>query len=204
MNEWWEKYKVSVPEGGDGEWHVERFDVDEKGASFHNMRAAMHGGRREIYPGQYTKLKCGGCLVMSDTPAEIGDHFGPIRKSKELGGHCLIHGLGIGMVAQAILNNPEVNLLTVVELSPKVIRLVGPHYKEMFGERLCIIEGDAFTWKPPKGAHYSVVWHDVWNDLCTDNLEGMHKLHRRFGRRCDWQGSWGRELLESESRRSCY
>jgi hypothetical protein len=30
----------------------------------------------------------------------------------------------------------------------------------------------------------------------TDNLEDMHKLHRRFGRRADWQGSWGRSFLE--------
>jgi len=204
MEEWWNKYQVSVPEGKDGKWRVERFEVDEKGARFHNMRAAMHGGRRTIMPGYYTKLMCDGCLVMSDTPAEISDHLDPIREARERGGHCLIHGLGLGVVVQGVLNNSNVERVTVVELSLEVARLVGPHYKEMFGERLSIVEGNAFTWKPPKGVRYSVVWHDVWNDLCADNLVEMHKLHRRFGRRCDWQGSWGRELLERESRRSYY
>jgi len=60
---------------------------------------------------------------------------------------------------------------------------------------------DCFTWKPPKGERWNVVWHDVWDTICTDNLPEMSKMHRRFGRRCDWQGSWCRERLLFERRR---
>lgn len=66
---------------------------------------------------------------------------------------------------------------------------------------LTIRLGDCFTWKPEKGARWDVVWHDVWDNICTDNLPEMTKLHRRFGRRCDWQGSWCRDRLLSERRR---
>jgi hypothetical protein len=45
------------------------------------------------------------------------------------------------------------------------------------------------------------VWHDIWLDLCTDNLEGMGKLHRKYGRRTDWQGSWEKDRLLSHRRR---
>lgn len=36
------------------------------------------------------------------------------------------------------------------------------------------------------------VWHDVWDELCTDNLPQMHRLHRRS----DWRGSRSRSFLE--------
>ena len=64
-----------------------------------------------------------------------------------------------------------------------------------------IIEADAYLYQPPKGIRYSVVWHDIWPDLCEDNLKEMGTLHRRYGKRCDWQGSWGKELLRHHRRR---
>jgi len=89
-----------------------------------------------------------------------------------------------------------VDKVTVIEKSADVIALVGPALTGRFGARLEIIEADAFEFKPPKGQRFSVVWHDMWDNLCTDNLEGMGTLHRKYGHRCDWQGSWGREILQ--------
>jgi hypothetical protein len=34
-----------------------------------------------------------------------------------------------------------------------------------------------------KGKRYDMVWHDIWDDICSDNLEGMAKLHRKYGDR---------------------
>ena len=65
----------------------------------------------------------------------------------------------------------------------------GPKTKGV-GGRLVIIEADAFTWKWPRGMHYNVVWHDVWDDICADNYPEMMKLLERYHRRCDWQGCW--------------
>ena len=43
--------------------------------------------------------------------------------------------------------------------------------------------------------------HDIWDDICLDNLETMATLHRKYGRRCDWQGSWKRDWLKYQQRR---
>lgn len=208
--------KVDIPEGSSGRWRVERFTVDSGAARVEALRAAFHGGRG-VPAGSYTRLLCNGHVVMSDTPDEVADHRKPIEKAQGL---CLVHGLGLGMVVAAMLEKDDVRHVTVVEKSEDVIHLVAPHLAERYGgghsaqpeifygnqeavqtERLTVVQGDAFTWKPPKGCCWDVVWHDIWPDLCVDNLPEMKKLHRRFGRRSAWQGSWARPIVEREARR---
>jgi len=208
MTSWFEQYKVDVPKGRSGAWAIEHFEITEKEAKFSQLRAAINtsGRGRSVTAGTYTNLvhyitSDQGLVshvvtIMSDTEAEIRDHLRVIYKAK---GHVLIHGLGIGMVAKACLSKPEVTSVTVVELQPDVIKLVGPWLEGIAAKankRLTIIQGDAFTWKPPKEQKWDIVWHDVWNEICTDNLPQMSKLHRRFGKRCSWQDSWSRELLQ--------
>lgn len=178
--------KSSVPEGELGNWRVERFEVDKSGADLFNLRQTLQGtGSRYILPGTYTRLVRGrSTTVMSDTRAELDDHWEIVYKAKD---HVLIHGLGLGIVAQACLRKPEVTHVTVIEKSGDVIDLVAPHIAD---DRLTVLHADALTWKPPKGQRYGAVWHDIWDDICGDNLEQMRFLHRRYGRRTDWQGSW--------------
>jgi hypothetical protein len=88
----------------------------------------------------------------------------------------------------------------VIEMSPDVISLVADFYRTKFGDKAEIIEADALTWKPPKGSFYGAVWHDIWPSISADNLPEMHALHRRYGRRCDWQGSWARGFCERLNR----
>lgn len=197
----YDKYKVDVPEGTSGNWRVEHFTVSEEDARLQSLRAIVTGRGRAVPQGTYTRLMYGSILVMSDTPDEIRDHFEIIHRAK---GHVLINGLGLGVVVQAVLNKTEVGHVTVIELVPDVIALVARHYLERFNGRLEIIEADAFTWKPPKGIKYDAVWHDIWNDICLDNLPEMHKLHRKYGKRCDWQGSWSRQELERYKRMGYY
>src|ERR1039458_6314079 len=110
--------KVDVPEGTSGSWKVERFTVSKKDAEWFNLRNAISGRGenvgRDIEPGAYTKLVSGGNIVMSDTPAEMRDHQSPILHAKD---HCLINGLGLGMIANAMLLKPEVLTVTVIEKS---------------------------------------------------------------------------------------
>lgn len=148
-------------------------------------------------PGTYTRLvheRRG--VVMSDTTAERRDHYPFVMKAK---GHCLINGLGLGMCLAAALNKPEVESVTVVEIDEDVIRLVGPAYKD---ERVKIIHSSAFEYKPEKDVRFGAVWHDIWDSICEDNLSEMATLHRKYGRRCDWQGSWGKEIILAERRRT--
>lgn len=136
---------------------------------------------------------------MSDTPDEMRDHYEPVRRAR---GNILINGLGLGMVLNACLLKPEVEHATVIEMEEDVIKLVGSYYLNKFGaERLTIIHASAFDFKPPRGAFYNMVWHDIWDDICTDNLPEMATLHRRYGRRCDWQGSWSKETCKAYAKR---
>jgi len=196
-----EKYKVGLPEGQQGNWCVERFTVSKDDAKFDALRSIVKGHGRCVPSGTYTRLTRNGSFmnntIMSDTPDEIRDHLAPIHRAT---GHCLINGLGLGVVLQAMLEKPEVEHVTVVEIAPEVIALVAPHYQQIYGDRLTVIQANALEYKPPKGQRYNVAWHDIWDNLCTDNLSEIHTLHRKYGWRCDWQGSWCRELLERRLR----
>jgi hypothetical protein len=182
---------VTVPEGERGKWKVSRFTVGEH--SIEGLRLAMKG--RPVSPGEYTRLTRNGAVIMSDTPAEKRDHYSFVRAAC---GHCLINGLGLGMCLNAVLQKPQVSFVTVVEEDQDVIDLVWPHYMDQRCEVIC---ADALIYKPPKGARYGAVWHDIWDSICEDNLPEMHTLHRRYGRRADWQGSWGRPEVEAMIRR---
>ncbi len=176
---------VSIPEGKCGRWSVKRFSVSNEDAKFSALRAAMKG-RGYVPPGEYTQLHCEGRgIVMSDTPDERRDHYEPVLRAR---GHVLINGLGIGMVLAAVLKKSEVTQVTVVELDPDVVALVGPAYEA--DSRVQIVTSSAYDYQPPKGERYGAVWHDIWDTICGDNLPEMTKLKRKYGRRADWQGCW--------------
>ncbi|MGI9492498.1 MAG: hypothetical protein ACR2QF_08875 [Geminicoccaceae bacterium] len=187
-------HQVDIPEGAAGAWTVQRFTISEDDARLDQMRCAFTfsggGVRRAVRPGTFTRLMRGRTVVMSDTHAERFDHLEPVRRAT---GSVLINGLGIGVVLRNVLAKEDVTDVTVIELSPDVISLVAPHYDD---PRVTIIQSDAMTCKPPKGKRYQVVWHDIWDYICADNLPDMHKLHRRYGRIADWQGSWCRRECE--------
>jgi len=195
-----DEYKVNIPEGKSGDWEVKRFTVTEEQAKFDMMRGMFHGGRYTP-AGTYTSIQRNGKIIMSDTPNEIRDHYQIIRMAR---GKVLINGLGIGMVLGAVLAKPEVTHVTVIDLSPDVISLVGNYYKQKYGDKVEIICADAFTWKPPKNVRYDVVWHDIWDDICSDNLPEMAKLHRKYGKCCDWQDSWAKYQCKAAKRRGGY
>lgn len=162
------------------------------------LRAIFRLDVRYTPAGTYTCLMYKRDVIMSDTPDEIDDHMEAIHHAS---GHCLINGLGLGVVVNAILQKPDVEMVTVIEKSKDVIGLVAPHYLRKFGNsRLEIINVDAFDYQPPKNVRYGMVWHDIWPTICADNLPEMHKLHRKYGRHAVWQGSWCRRLCERDAR----
>ena len=176
--------KVTVPEGERGAWTIQRFTVRDDESEFTALRS-IGRGRGYVPAATYTKLvHAQRGIVMSDTPDELRDHLSAYYAAR---GNVLINGLGLGVIAGAVLNKDGVDHVTVIEIDADVIALVGPHYA---CNRLTIINADAFTYKPPKGARYDMVWHDVWDTICADNLPEMTKLKRRYGRRADWQGCW--------------
>ncbi len=177
----------------EGNWSVSSFTVQKEELS--QMLSMMKYGRG-VPAGDYKRLMRGGEVIMSNTPDEINDSLGFIYRAE---GKILINGLGLGVVVKALLEKPEVTEITVIENSEDVMKLVAPYYTD---PRLTIILGDAFTWEPPKGKKYDAVWHDIWDNLCSDNLEEMKKLHRKYGRRTKYQESWGRAICERYERQN--
>lgn len=204
---WFAKYQVpDLPVGIKGPWTVDKFEVEPEAAASHQLRCMISmggiGADRGIDPGKYTRLvhKNRG-LVMSDTPAEIQDHrevFWRVENAAKLGSPTiLVHGLGMGMFPNYCLQFKTVAHVTIVEIDPDVIELTGAYYLAKYGsDRLTIIEADARTWKPPKNSLWDVVWHDIWDNICTSNWEAIKSFHRRFARRSVWQGSWSRSAIQ--------
>jgi hypothetical protein len=180
--------RVSLPEIDAEGVRVSRFEVGKP--SVRDRLSYLQGGGRGLTaPGSYTRLDVDGRLWMSDTDDEARDHAEAYWEAQRRGGRVLIHGLGLGMVVGAVLALPQVEHVDVVEIDPRVARLIGPHYES---ERCTVHVGDALTYAWPAGSRWNVVWHDIWPEITASNLPEMHRLHRRFGRRADWQGSWAR------------
>lgn len=195
MSRYTEVHKVDVPEGTSGNWSVEKFTVSDEDAKrdrmMANIKPALMG--RCTPAGTYTALKRRNDIIMSDTPDEIRDHIYFVTRAK---GNVLIAGLGLGMVLNAVATQNDVEKITVVEKSPDVMKLVADHYMaKSYAHKLEIVNADIFDWKPAKGVTYNHAWFDIWDNLCTDNLDEMATLNRRFARICPNKGSWGRELL---------
>lgn len=145
-------------------------------------------------------LRHNGRLWMSDTDAEKRDHVGPIVETRRRPGDArvLIHGLGMGLIVAAALR-VGAEWVDVVEVDADLIGWQRPWLDEVadtFGGTVAFHHGDALNYQWPRGSRWHVVWHDIWRDITADNLPDMHRLHRRFGRRADWQGSWCREYIE--------
>ncbi len=182
--------KVQIPEQQRGIWRVEKFKTDERGT----LTYVLHGRGMPVGE-EFTRLMRDSTLVMSDTPAEMRDHYEAVLQAK---GSCLINGLGLGMVLKAVLKKPEVTDVTVVELSQEVIEMVSPHYQDT---RVTFVNEDALAYEPPKGKRYQMIWHDIWDNICSDNLPQMQKLHRKYGKKAEWQGSWCHDQCKRQ--RSC-
>lgn len=192
-----QKIKSTVPSGTSDDWAVVRFEVSEKDANFHNLRCAIHSSGREIEVGHYTKLTHHGSVIMSDTPAEVYDHLWFMYEAR---GDVLINGLGLGVVVEGLMLNPNVKHLTAIEISSEVIQLAGEYLKSKHNGRLSIINANAFFWKPPKGKIYDYVWHDIWPAICGDYYEEMKTLHRKYAKRTKHQNSWCRKEIRERAK----
>ena len=59
-----------------------------------------------------------------------------------------------------------------------------------------IIEADAFDYEPPAGMKFDVVWHDIWDNICCDNLAEMGGLRSKYENIATWQGCWAQKHCE--------
>jgi len=158
---------------------------------------------RGATPGIYARLEVDDILWMTDTPAERTDHLMAVAMADmRPGGRGLVNGLGLGCVVAAMLDSLE--HVDVVEKDRRIADTVGEWMIGEYGERVDVWIDDAFDIKWPPGTKWDVVWHDIWPMLSPANLPEMTRLHRRYAKRADWQGSWGQDfcrwMRDEESR----
>lgn len=178
-----------------GVWEIEEIIVSNEDADIFNLKQTLNGTySRSIRPGTYLRLMKGEELIMSNTPAEIRDHTDFVDIAK---GKILLNGLGLGVVLHALLNKSEVKHITIIEISQSLINLISPFFTE---KRITFINHNALTYKVPKGNYYDFVWNDIWDCFSTDNISSMSILHRKYGRKCNYQDSWGRHQVKRMQR----
>lgn len=200
----WEEirgFKVDVPVGSHGVYEVRHVTMSLDAMHRLNHEAILDGREPEELPGTYTQLlrmdsNYINTVVMSDFTTEVADHWALVGYAREHAPlkHVLINGLGLGVAIDLLM--PYVERITNVEISASVIHLVGGHYKNKYGDKLNIVHCDAFDYQPPKGTRYDAVFHDIWDFIDDENLPDMRRLHRKYGRLCDWQQSWERKACE--------
>lgn len=186
-----------LPEFTEEGVEVRRLVIDPDRASLERTLASFSSTMRGRFvpEGTYTQLYVDGHMWMSDTPDEMRDHLEPFWKAQELGGRILVNGLGSGMILGAFLKLPNVEHIDVVEKDERVARLIGRYYDD---ERVTIHVADALHMAWPTGSRWTMAWHDIWLHISAENLDDMKRLHRKYGRRVQWQASWARYQCERE------
>jgi len=192
-----------IPEGKEGCAKISHLQVTAEASDMTRMRAVLKGDFDQIVrEGSYVQLHVKGRLMMSDTQMEQQSNRTFIQHAK---GDVLIAGLGVGLILLPILPREEVTSVTVIEKYPDVIRLVEPHVRKAAGShaaKLTVIEANIFEWKPLRGSRYDRIYFDIWPNVCTDNLDQINRLHRKFGRYCKGQMvSWMQDKLRRRRRK---
>lgn len=196
--------QIVLPDCESGDAKIVNFEITKKEADFAAMRCAFNH-RVSIYdrpptPGKHVRLEVGGEVMMSDTEMEKTSNLGFVQIAK---GDVLIAGLGIGLIIKAVIYEPRITSITVIEKSPNVIKLVKPHLDH---PKLTVIEDDIFTWR--SGFNFDTIYFDIWADINIDNLTEIRKLKAKYRRKVKsdgWMGAWMeqelRRLKSAESRR---
>jgi hypothetical protein len=178
-----------------------KFELSESEARMGNMHSVMEGESWlfHVKPGKYVKLLVNGQSMMSDTDMERRSNFDFIHNAN---GHVLIAGLGIGLIIKAIINQPKIKSITVIEKYQDVIDLVGPKFNH---PKLKIVCADIFEWLPEPGTKYDTIYFDIWPDICEDNYEEIKQLHaraRKYKSDICWVDSWMHTFLLKRVRKS--
>lgn len=185
-----------IPQGKQGVAEVRHIEVN------HVPARSFIRPDEYVRPGKYVHLYVHKTLMMSDTSYERRTNQGFVESAQ---GDVLVAGLGIGMVLLPVLKAPEVQTVTVIEKYQDVIDLVADPVRKAAGKagsKLSTICADVLDFLPAKGQKWDVVYFDIWENICTDNLGDIAKLHKRFARRKRlWMDSWMASELRSQKRR---
>ncbi len=175
----------------------------EEGARLNRAWALEHDLDVEsvVPPGDYVCLRVayddGWWPVMTDTPVEYEDHADLFAHAH---GRVLLHGLGLGCAVSALLADPAVEHVDVVEANADVIALVAPYFA---GYPVAIHHASCVDKAWPDDVRWNYVWHDIWTHVSEANLDdetaehgiSYGRLAQLFAGRADRQGAWAFDLV---------
>ena len=94
------------------------------------------------------------------------------------------------MVHQALIDNPNVTSVTVVELEQDVVDLVWDHCAK--DDTFTLVVADFETWTPPAGSSFDTVWGDtkLWDNPLTDD-EYQTMIINKYSQFTNNIGFWG-------------
>lgn len=192
-------FRSDVPVGRSGAWVVEKVVLPERA---YDPAADPRPDCFKFRPGTYTCLRQGATQFMTDLYDEWWTQRSAIQQAFARGGDVLITGLGLALVAEAILREPHsrVNRVTIIEKSVDVISLVAPYLEARYPGKVEVIEADAFVWRPPLERFFTVGWHDIWPDPHPAQVaREMDQLREHHQPWCEWQGFWPKAYLEASA-----
>jgi len=130
-------------------------------------------------------------IWMSLTPMEMESQAPHLLAAR---GHTVIMGFGMGMLVYNVLQNPNVDRVTVVEIEPEVVDLIDDASDMLTWPgigKLDKVYADALTWKPDSTV--DVVLADIWPNLGEDSLrKDMQQINKNVNPKVI--AGWGMEL----------
>ena len=193
-----------IPESHCGSAHIEHFTITKEQSTFCKFRAFINRRASEcVSPGKYARLRIHGGIMMTDTDMERATNLKLIEQAR---GHVLVGGLGLGMVAFALLaKRPKIHSLTVLEYNPDVMELVCRHLPK--DPRLSVIDADVFTWKSRRlDPKFNTIYMDIWPNVSKGNHEAIERLYEHYQPMLSpkgWMGDWQTEFLKYNEEQSC-
>lgn len=154
---------VSIPEGRSGSFEIRHFTQPAGALIRTTFRTVVMGGHTHgpvefDHATRWHELLEEGCRWMSDLPIEQQQHDNMLEP---MSGHVLVGGLGLGYAATTLAMREEVTKVTVVEISPDVIKLVEPHLKN---KKIHVVKADLFDYlrKLPAKKKFDWAFYDIW------------------------------------------
>tara|TARA_R100001443_G_scaffold114843_1_gene131436 strand:+ start:1184 stop:1732 length:549 start_codon:yes stop_codon:yes gene_type:complete len=148
------RIQVNIPNGVSGIYEIAEYTTE----TTDNMWQVYLQMKRESHSSHKVLLKKGCDMpIMQDSEAEYNEHQWLWDNAT---GHVLVGGLGIGMINQALVDNPNVTAVTIIELEQDVVDLVWEHCAK--DDTFNLIVADFETWNPPEGSSFDTVWADTW------------------------------------------
>ena len=178
------RIKVNIPTGISGNYLVAQYTRETQSRMWQNYLTM----KNEPYDNHTVLIKDSCPMpIMQDSQAEYNEHQWLWDNAT---GHVLIGGLGLGMIHQALIDNPNVTAVTIIEKEQDVVDLVWDHCPK--DDTFTLVLADFETWNPPADSSFDTVWGDTWLvDNSLTMAEYRTLITNRYSQYTSNIGFWG-------------